>query len=104
MSKIAQNVTELIGKTPLVKINRLNNGAAAEVVAKLEFFNPASSVKDRIAFAMISDAEQKGPVQKPESEAQVEAKNGAQEAGATHFTNGVDQLFVNAEDERHGAA
>jgi len=60
MSKIAQNVTELIGRTPLVKINRLTQNTSAEVVAKLEFFNPASSVKDRIANAMINDAEQKG--------------------------------------------
>ncbi len=60
MSKIAQNITELIGKTPLVKVNRLTNGSQAELVAKLEFFNPASSVKDRIANSMIADAEQKG--------------------------------------------
>ena len=46
MTKIAQNITELIGKTPLVKINKLANGAGGQIAAKLEFFNPAGSVKD----------------------------------------------------------
>lgn len=64
MTKIAQNITELIGRTPLVKLNKLTNGASAEVVAKLEFFNPAGSVKDRIALSMIEDAELKGILRK----------------------------------------
>lgn len=60
--KIANDVTELIGNTPLVRIRRLAEGAAAEVVAKLEFFNPAHSVKDRIGGAMIDAAEQAGVI------------------------------------------
>jgi cysteine synthase A len=64
--KIANSVTELIGNTPLVRIRRLAEGSAAEVVAKLEFFNPAHSVKDRIGAAMIDAAEQAGRI-KPET-------------------------------------
>ncbi|MBN1129412.1 MAG: cysteine synthase A [Chitinispirillaceae bacterium] len=57
---IADKITDLIGKTPLVKINSLNQDGTAIIAAKLEFFNPLSSVKDRIGNAMIEDAEEKG--------------------------------------------
>ncbi len=60
MSKIANNITELIGGTPLVRINHLNEGLDVEILAKLEFFNPAGSVKDRIGLAMITAAEDAG--------------------------------------------
>ncbi len=58
--KIANNVTELVGNTPLVRLNRLTAGAAASVAAKLEYFNPGKSVKDRVGLAMIQAAEQAG--------------------------------------------
>jgi cysteine synthase A len=60
MAKIYNNLTELIGKTPLLRLQRANNGNGADVVAKLEAFNPGGSVKDRIGFSMILDAEEKG--------------------------------------------
>lgn len=62
MSKIVKNLTDLIGNTPLLELTNYNkiNEVGARLIAKLEYFNPLSSVKDRIAYAMINDAEEKG--------------------------------------------
>ncbi|MCK0513559.1 cysteine synthase A [Anaerobiospirillum sp. NML120448] len=66
MSKIAQSLTSLIGRTPLVQINTLTaeQGSVANVIAKLEYFNPAGSVKDRAALYMIEEAEKAGVLKK----------------------------------------
>ena len=62
MGRIAKKLTDLIGNTPLLEFANFNkqHEAGANIIGKLEYFNPASSVKDRIAFAMIEDAEQSG--------------------------------------------
>jgi cysteine synthase A len=62
--KIANNVTELIGNTPLVRLNRVNEGAVADIVLKLEFYNPSHSVKDRIGASMIDAGERDGKINK----------------------------------------
>jgi cysteine synthase A len=59
---IAQDITQLVGNTPLVRLNRVTEGAKATVVAKLEFFNPLSSVKDRIGVSMIDAAQREGKI------------------------------------------
>jgi cysteine synthase len=64
MGKVYNNITETIGRTPLVRLNRIVEGAVAEVYVKVESFNPLSSVKDRIGLAMIEDAEKRGILKK----------------------------------------
>jgi cysteine synthase len=58
--RVYDNVTSLVGNTPLVRLNRITDGAGAIVLAKLEFYNPANSVKDRIGVSMIEAAERSG--------------------------------------------
>ncbi len=62
MARIAENITQLIGNTPLVRLSRISQGLDTAIVGKLEFFNPLSSVKDRIGLAMIEDAERAGKI------------------------------------------
>ena len=60
--RVAGSILELIGWTPLVKLNRITNGLPSTVYAKLEYFNPGGSVKDRVGLSMISDAERRGVI------------------------------------------
>ena len=64
--RVAEDITQLVGNTPLVRLHRVTEGAGADVVAKLESFNPAASVKDRIGVSMIDAAEQVGHI-RPET-------------------------------------
>jgi cysteine synthase A len=64
--KIANNAIELMGNTPLVRLNKITEGAKAQVIAKLEYYNPSHSVKDRIGISMVEDAESSGKL-KPDS-------------------------------------
>lgn len=87
MAKIAKQLTELIGNTPLLELNSFNkeNNIDAHIIAKLEYFNPLGSVKDRVAFSMISEAEKKGIL-----------KTGSTIVEPTSGNTGVGLAFVSA--------
>src|SRR5512138_36343 len=74
MGRIYENVSELVGRTPVVRLNRLTEGLGAQVAAKLEFYNPASSVKDRIGVSIVDAAERSGEL--PPGGTIVEATSG----------------------------
>jgi cysteine synthase A len=85
MARIFDDVTKLVGNTPLVRLNKLTEGVAATVVAKLEFYNPASSVKDRIGVAIVDAAERSG-----------ELRPGGTIVEATSGNTGIALAFVGA--------
>ena len=85
MARIYENVSDLVGNTPLVKLNRIAEGVEATVVAKLEFYNPANSVKDRIGVAIIDAAEKSG-----------ELKPGGTIVEATSGNTGIALAMVGA--------
>ena len=83
--RVYNNITEVFGNTPLVKLNRVLDGAKANVYAKLEFYNPSSSVKDRLAIAMVNAAEESG-----------ELKPGGTIIEATSGNTGIGLAMVGA--------
>ena len=83
--RVYNNITEIFGNTPLVKLNRVLDGAKANVYAKLEFYNPSSSVKDRLAIAMVNAAEESG-----------ELKPGGTIIEATSGNTGIGLAMVGA--------
>jgi len=95
MVRVANSVAELVGQTPIVKLNRLVDENSAEVYLKLEYFNPGSSVKDRIALAMIEAAEEKGLI-KPGVDTIIEPTSGNTGIGLAMIAaaKGYNAVFV----------
>ena len=106
MAHIYNDITETIGNTPLVRLNRTakKHGAVAEVLLKLEFFNPLSSVKDRIGVAMIDDALKIGRDQPGHDSDRADEREHGDSAGLCGGGAGLEADFDDARDDEHRAA
>ena len=96
-------ITATIGRTPMVKLNRLADGLPAPVLAKLEYFNPLGSVKDRIAAAMINEAELSGKIGPEYIDRRAHQRQYGHRPGLCLCRQGVSSLFDHAGNHEHGA-
>ncbi len=106
MARIYNDITETIGNTPLVRLNRTakKHGAVADVLLKLEFFNPLSSVKDRIGVAMIEDALKSGAISQDTDPHRADKRQHGHCAGVCRGGPGVEADFDDAGDDEHRTA
>ena len=102
MKRILNNITELIGNTPLLEIANYNsqNGINGKIIAKLEYFNPGGSVKDRVGYAMIADAENRGLINK--DTVIIEPTSGIPEPGICLRQQRATGLYLQCPNNEHG--